>query len=82
MLTLYVVQTNKRIDFARLREEALQKTEALQKSAEPVLKVIENPEVADRLKGAVDKQRNMELLQKEYNVRFVCVSSWSGERRG
>lgn len=56
-------------DFARLREEALQKTEALQKSAEPVLKVIENPEVADRLKGAVDKQRNMELLQKEYNVR-------------
>lgn len=46
----------------------MQKNDALQKSAAPVLKVIENPEVADRLKGAVDKQRNMELLQKEYNV--------------
>lgn len=56
------------VDFAALREEAMQKNDALQKSAAPVLKVIENPEVADRLKGAVDKQRNMELLQKEYNV--------------
>jgi hypothetical protein len=55
-------------DFAALREETMQKNEQLQKSAEPVLKVIENPEVVDRLKGAVDKQRNMELLQKEYNV--------------
>lgn len=62
-------------DFARLREEALQKTEALQKSAEPVLKVIENPEVADRLKGAVDKQRNMELLQKEYNLTLDQVNA-------
>lgn len=56
------------VDFAALREETMQKNEQLQKSAAPVLKVIENPEVVDRLKGAVDKQRNMELLQKEYNV--------------
>ena len=56
------------LDFAALRAETMQKNEQLQKSAEPVLKVIENPEVVDRLKGAVDKQRNMELLQKEYNV--------------
>lgn len=46
----------------------MQKNAALQESAAPVLKVIENPEVADRLKGAVNKQRNMELLEKEYNV--------------
>ena len=63
-------------DFAALRAETMQKNEQLQKSAEPVLKVIENPEVVDRLKGAVDKQRNMELLQKEYNVRSSAESIW------
>jgi hypothetical protein len=40
----------------------------LQESAAPVLRVIEDPAVVDRLKGAVDKLRNMDLLEREYKV--------------
>lgn len=58
-------------DFTALREQAVAKNAALQESAAPVLKVIADPAVVDRLKGAVDKLRNMDLLEKEYGVSCV-----------
>ncbi len=64
-----------KIDFESLRAAAIKKNQSLSQAAEPVLKVIEDPAVVDRLKGAIDKERNMELLEKEYSVgcRVVAI---------
>jgi translation initiation factor 3 subunit E len=62
-------------DFENLRKLAIQKTASLQESAAPVLRVIEDPAVVDRLKGAVDKLRNMELLEREYGLTLEQVNA-------
>lgn len=62
-------------NFDQLRQSAIEKTEALQQSAAPVLRVIEDPAVVDRLKGAVDKLRNMDLLEKEYGLTLEQVNA-------
>lgn len=63
--------TLSRTAFSELRSAAVAKTAQLEEAAGPVLKVIEDPELVDRLRGAVDRERNMELLEKEYGVRGV-----------
>lgn len=63
------------IDFESLRKQAMEKTSSLQASVAPVLRVIEDPAVVDRLKGAVDKLRNMDLLEKEYGLTLDQVNA-------
>lgn len=62
-------------DFDKLRETATTKYNALQAAAQPIMKVIEDPEAVAKLKGGVDKEKNLDLLRSEYNVGFVSLSA-------
>lgn len=55
-------------DFDKLRETATTKYNELQAAAQPIMKVIEDPEAVAKLKGGVDKEKNLDLLRSEYNV--------------
>lgn len=55
-------------DFARLRDEATTKYQELQEKAQPVTKVIEDPDAVAKLRSGGDKDRNLDLLRSEYQV--------------
>ena len=56
------------VDFARLREDATVKYKDLQEKAQPVMKVIEDPEAVAKLRSGVDREKNLDLLRSDYNV--------------
>jgi translation initiation factor 3 subunit E len=58
-------------NFDKLRETATTKYTALQTAAQPIMRVIEDPEAVAKLKGGVDKEKNLDLLRSEYNVGVV-----------
>ncbi|KAL7420863.1 eukaryotic translation initiation factor 3 subunit E [Cryptotrichosporon argae] len=62
-------------DFDRLRAEATTRFETLQAAAQPVLKVIEDPEAIAKLKSGVDKEKNLELLRSEYNISVEHITA-------
>lgn len=57
-----------RSDFGRLREEATSKYKDLQERAQPVMKVIEDPEAVAKLRSGVDREKNLDLLRSDYSV--------------
>jgi translation initiation factor 3 subunit E len=58
-------------DFEKLRGDATRRYEELQKQAQPVIKVIEDPEAVAKLKSGLDKERNLQLLETEYHVCYL-----------
>lgn len=65
-------------DFARLRDEATTKYQELQEKAQPVTKVIEDPDAVAKLRSGGDKDRNLDLLRSEYQVS--CSSGIHSKR--
>ena len=57
-----------RVDFGLLREDATTKYKSLQEQAQPVMKVIEDPEAVAKLRSGVDREKNLDLLRTDYNV--------------
>ena len=55
-------------NFAQLREEATAKFKTLQERAQPVMKVIEDPEAVAKLRSGSDRDKNLDMLRTEYNV--------------
>lgn len=62
-------------NFSKLREEATVRYKTLQEAAQPIMKVIEDPEAVAKLKGGVDKEKNLELLRSEYNVSLEQINA-------
>ena len=58
-------------DFSRLREDATVKYKDLQEKAQPVMKVIEDPEAVAKLRSGVDREKNLDLLRSDYNVSLA-----------
>ena len=46
----------------------MEKNDKLQELAQPVLKVIQEPDVVARLKGTAEKDKNVDWLKNEYSV--------------
>lgn len=59
------LQNAAEVDFAKLRTEATSRYTTLKTHAEPVMRVIEDPEAVEKLRNAKDKDLT---LQSEYNV--------------
>ncbi len=59
-------------DFAQLRDEATAKFKSLQERAQPVMKVIEDPEAIAKLRSGSDRDKNLDMLKAEYNVSILC----------
>lgn len=59
-------------DFDALREQATKRYQELQQQAHPVMKVIEDPDAVNKLKTG-DKERNLHLLETEYNVSLASA---------
>ena len=55
------------LEFDQKRKKAVSTNEDLQKDAQAVLNVIENPDVAQALRQ--DKNQNLQYLKENYNVR-------------
>lgn len=55
-------------DFGKLREEATSRYQQLQEKAQPVMKVIDDPEAVAKLRSGGDREKNLDLLRTEYNV--------------
>ena len=55
------------LEFDQKRQKAVSTNEDLQKDAQAVLNVIENPDVAQALRQ--DKNQNLQYLKENYNVR-------------
>jgi translation initiation factor 3 subunit E len=55
-------------DFERLKNEATSRYAELQEKAGPVMQVIEDPEAVAKFKSGLDRERIVQLLEKEYNV--------------
>ena len=75
------VNVNDNKDFAKLRQEATDKYNTLQKQAEPVMKVIEDPEAVAKLRSGSDRDKNLDMLRAEYNVSldpFLCMKMEGG----
>lgn len=49
----------------------MEQNDKLQELAQPVLKVIQEPDVVARLKGTAEKDKNVDWLKNEYSVRVV-----------
>ncbi|KAE8542779.1 eukaryotic translation initiation factor 3 subunit E [Cryptococcus gattii VGV] len=62
-------------DFARLREEATTKYQELQEKAQPVTKVIEDPDAVAKLRSGGDKDRNLDLLRSEYQIDIDQINA-------
>ena len=71
-LTFLVELTS--IDFGKLRDDATNRYKTLQEQAQPVMKVIEDPEAVAKLRSGLDREKNLDLLRSEYNV----CSTWFG----
>jgi hypothetical protein len=56
------------VDFPQLRHEATARYQQLQEMAQPVMKVIEDPEAVTKLRSGGDREKNLEMLKSEYNV--------------
>lgn len=56
------------LDFQKLRDEATSRYTHLQSLAQPVIKVIEDPEAVAKLRSGGDREKNLELLRTEYSV--------------
>ncbi|WVR08698.1 hypothetical protein IAU60_005756 [Kwoniella sp. DSM 27419] len=64
-------------DFAKLREEATARYQELQEKAQPVMKVIEDPDAVAKLRSGVDKDKNLDLLKSEYNLASnILTGEW------
>lgn len=61
-----------KIDFQQLRDKATAQYKELQEKAQPVMKVIEDPEAVAKLRSGGDREKNLEILQSEYQVCQVC----------
>jgi hypothetical protein len=57
------------LDFQQLRDQATAQYQSLQEKAQPVILVIQDPEAVAKLKSGADKEKNLELLRSEYQVR-------------
>lgn len=55
-------------DFQKLRDEATERYKELQEKAQPVMKVMEDPEAINKLRSGVDREKNMDMLRSEYGV--------------
>ncbi|KAK8850631.1 eukaryotic translation initiation factor 3 subunit E [Kwoniella newhampshirensis] len=55
-------------DFAKLRADATARYQELQEKAQPVMKVIEDPDAVAKLRSGGDKEKNLELLRSEYQI--------------
>jgi translation initiation factor 3 subunit E len=62
-------------NFDKLRETATTKYTALQTAAQPIMRVIEDPEAVAKLKGGVDKEKNLDLLRSEYNISVEQINA-------
>lgn len=62
-------------DFAQLRQDAISKFQKLQEQAQPVMKVIEDPEAVAKLRTGSDRDKNLEMLKADYNVSAWTQSS-------
>jgi translation initiation factor 3 subunit E len=62
-------------DFHKLREEATARYKTLQEAAQPIMKVIEDPEAVAKLKGNSDKEKNFDLLRSEYNISVEQINA-------
>ncbi|WWC65295.1 eukaryotic translation initiation factor 3 subunit E [Kwoniella dejecticola CBS 10117] len=62
-------------DFAKLREEATARYQELQEKAQPVMKVIEDPDAVAKLRSGVDKDKNLDLLKSEYNINIDQINA-------
>ncbi|WVQ86146.1 eukaryotic translation initiation factor 3 subunit E [Cryptococcus sp. DSM 104549] len=62
------INSQEKIDFAKLREEATTKYQELQDKAQSVIKVVEDPDAVAKLRSGGDKERNMEMLRSEYQI--------------
>jgi translation initiation factor 3 subunit E len=61
-----------------MKEKATAQYQTLQEKAEPVMKVIGDPEAIEKLKSSGDKDKNLEILRTEYNVCLANVwMSWT-----
>ena len=62
-------------DFQKLRDEATARYKSLQDAAQPIMKVIEDPEAVAKLKGGMDKEKNVELLRTDYNISLEQINA-------
>lgn len=62
-------------DFQKLRDEATTRYKSLQDAAQPIMKVIEDPEAVAKLKGGMDKEKNVELLRTDYNISLEQINA-------
>lgn len=63
------------MNFQKLRDDATTKYKELQEAAQPIMKVIEDPEAVAKLKGGVDKEKNLDLLRSEYNISLEQINA-------
>ncbi|ORY31299.1 eIF3 subunit 6 N terminal domain-domain-containing protein [Naematelia encephala] len=62
-------------DFSSLREAATSKYQTLQEAAQPVMKVIEDPDAVAKLRSNVDREKNLEILRTEYNIDIDGINA-------
>ncbi|WWD20809.1 eukaryotic translation initiation factor 3 subunit E [Kwoniella shandongensis] len=62
-------------DFAKLRAEATARYQELQEKAQPVMKVIEDPDAVAKLRSGGDKEKNLELLRSEYQIDIDQINA-------
>jgi len=62
-------------DFAKLRADATTRYQQLQEMAQPVMKVIEDPEAVTKLRSGGDREKNLDMLKSEYNISIDHVNA-------
>ncbi|WVF67736.1 eukaryotic translation initiation factor 3 subunit E [Kwoniella sp. CBS 6097] len=62
-------------DFEKLRAEATARYQELQEKAQPVMKVIEDPDAVAKLRSGVDKDKNLDLLKSEYQIDIDQINA-------